>query len=58
MNPVNATSWTSGDRTGYTGDAWALRGIPAISTDGLGGVMPGTHPEQHVLANDPFGDDD
>lgn len=39
-------------------DAKALRGFPVVTQDGLGGVIPGTQPEEYVLHHDPFGEDE
>jgi hypothetical protein len=34
------------------GDARQLRGIPAVSRSGIGSAIPGTQPEQALLAKE------
>jgi len=35
------------------GDAWALRGIPAVSKESIGGAMIGTQPELALIGSQP-----
>lgn len=56
---VSGTAPASGDPTHIAkapGDPFALRGFPIVSHEGLGGVIPGTQPEQALLAKQPSED--